>query len=167
MLVAAMNPCPCGFRGDARRACRCSPIQIERYSARISGPLRDRIDLVVDVPAVATSVRETRLEESSVSIRRRVVEARERQRARLATASVALNSQLSGASLRAACALDGAGCTLLEAAIQRYHLSARGRDRVLRVSRTIADLAAADTIAATHVAEAVQYRFASSDLRSG
>jgi magnesium chelatase family protein len=166
MLVAAMNPCPCGFLGDGRRPCRCSPSQVERYSARISGPLRDRIDLVVDVPAIATSVRETRAEETSASICHRVLEARDRQRARLAAFSANLNSQLSGATLRAVCALDGAGSTLLEAAIHRYRLSARGRDRVLRVSRTIADLAGADGIAATHVAEAVQYRFASSDFRS-
>jgi magnesium chelatase family protein len=155
MLVAAMNPCPCGFRGDQRRACRCSEPQIERYGGRISGPLRDRIDLVVDVPAVGSTTLANDQERSS-TIRARVDRARGRQRERFGGAK--LNRQLEGTELRTHCALDSNGSALLDAAIQRFFLSSRGCDRVLRVSRTIADLARADRIDAAHVAEAVQYR---------
>jgi magnesium chelatase family protein len=155
MLVAAMNPCPCGFRGDQRRACRCSEPQIERYGGRISGPLRDRIDLVVDVPAIASTALAAGQESSSI-IRVRVDRARERQRERFSGAR--LNRQLEGTELRIHCALDPNASALLEAAIQRFLLSSRGCDRVLRVSRTIADLAGAPRIDAAHVAEALQYR---------
>jgi magnesium chelatase family protein len=156
MLVAAMNPCPCGYRGDQRRPCRCSEPQIERYAGRISGPLRDRIDLVVEVPAMGTNARQQG-EEPSAAIRRRVAVARSRQRHRFNGSK--LNRQLEGAELGEHCSLDATAAALLDAAIQRFCLSARGRDRVLRVSRTIADLAAASRIEAAHVAEAVQYRF--------
>jgi magnesium chelatase family protein len=155
MLVAAMNPCPCGFRGDHRRACRCSEGQIERYAARISGPLRDRIDLVVEVPALGTATPATEQEPSS-AIRSRVDKARDRQRERFGRTR--LNRQMEGAELRTYCALDVRASALLEAAVQRFLLSSRGCDRVLRVSRTIADLAGSDRIGAAHVAEAVQYR---------
>ena len=156
MLVAAMNPCPCGFRGDQRRACRCSEPQIARYAGRISGPLRDRIDLVVEVPAIGSTT-SGRGEESSSAIRARVSTARAHQRARYGGAR--LNRQLEGAELRAQCVLSAAGTALLETALQRFCLSARGCDRVLRVSRTIADLETEERIAPRHVAEAVQYRF--------
>ena len=155
MLVAAMNPCPCGFRGDHRRACRCSDAQIERYAARISGPLRDRIDLVVEVPALGTATPAIDQEPSS-AIRKRVDKARDRQRERFGRAR--LNRQMEGTELRTHCALDVRASALLEAAVQRFLLSSRGCDRVLRVSRTIADLAGSDRIGAAHVAEAVQYR---------
>ncbi len=156
MLIAAMNPCPCGFRGDQRRACRCSAPQIERYAGRISGPLRDRIDLVVEVPAIGSTTRVADAEPSS-AIRDRVRSARAHQRARFG--GPRLNRQLEGAELREHCALTASGTALLETAIQRFCLSARGCDRVLRVSRTIADLAGLEAIAPAHVAEAVQYRF--------
>ena len=156
MLVAAMNPCPCGFRGDQRRACRCSEPQVARYSGRISGPLRDRIDLVVEVPAVGSTIG-ARDEEPSSAIRERVLAARARQRARYGCAR--LNRQLEGLELREQCVLDAAGVALLETALQRFFLSSRGCDRVLRVSSTIADLAGVERIAASHVAEAIQYRF--------
>lgn len=164
MLVAAMNPCPCGFLGDRRRACRCSEPQIQRYASRISGPLRDRIDLVVEVPAMGSSVRDngsSNGRETSAAIRQRVVEARRRQQTRFGEASQRLNRQLEGSELTEHCRLDAQSTSLLEAAIQNFCLSARGCDRVLRVSRTIADLAGEPHITAAHVAEAVQYRFTS------
>ena len=155
----ATRGCPCGFLGDRRRACRCSDPQIQRYAGRISGPLRDRIDLVVEVPAIGSSVRDDGAvgrRESSVTIRSRVVEARECQRARFGGASQRLNRQLEGGDLSEHCTLDERSAHLLEAAIQKFCLSARGCDRVLRVSRTIADLAGCRLIAAHHVAEALQ-----------
>ncbi len=165
MLVAAMNPCPCGFLGDRRRACRCSDPQIERYASRISGPLRDRIDLVVEVPAVGSSVRNDRSAndcEMSAVIRGRVVEARKRQQGRFGRLSQRLNRQLEGGELTEYCRLDTRATHMLDAAIQTFCLSARGCDRVLRVSRTIADLAHSDCITTEHVAEALQYRFSES-----
>ena len=165
MLVAAMNPCPCGFLGDRRRACRCTDPQIQRYASRISGPLRDRIDLVVEVPAVGSSVRENAGSigcESSSAIRRRVVEARHRQQLRFGQASQKLNRQLEGGELTEHCRVDGRTMHVLDAAIHKFCLSARGCDRVLRVSRTIADLAGCPSIATDHVAEALQYRFVES-----
>jgi magnesium chelatase family protein len=170
MFVAAMNPCPCGFLGDRRRACRCSDPQIQRYANRISGPLRDRMDLVVEVPAIGSSVRDhgpERRAETSTMVRARVVDARGRQHARFGLPSQKLNRQLDGAELSDYCRLDVRSVHLLEAAIQKFCLSARGCDRVLRVSRTIADLAGCAAIATEHVAEALQYRFNefSSNLR--
>ncbi len=162
MFVAAMNPCPCGFLGDRRRACRCSEPQIQRYASRISGPLRDRIDLVVEVPAIGTSAREDAAgggREPSAAIRARVVDARTRQHARFDQADQKLNRQLEGAELNDHCRLDDRSTHILEGAIQKFCLSARGCDRVLRVSRTIADLAQSSRLAADHVAEALQYRF--------
>jgi magnesium chelatase family protein len=156
MLVAAMNPCPCGFRGDGRRACRCSPLQVERYAGRISGPLRDRIDLVVEVPAVATTARSGDAEPSIV-VRGRVAAARRCQRERFG--GPRLNRQLEGAGLREHCALAPRAVPILEAATERFCLSPRGCDRVLRVSRTIADLAGCPAVGAEHVAEAIQYRY--------
>ena len=162
MLVAAMNPCPCGFLGDRRRACRCSDPQIQRYASRISGPLRDRIDLVVEVPAVGNASRDDgswKASESSLEIRTRVVGARNVQRARFGAASQRLNRQLEGGELSEHCRLDAQSTRMLEAAIQKFCLSARGCDRVLRVGRTIADLGRSTAIESAHVAEALQYRF--------
>jgi magnesium chelatase family protein len=169
MLVAAMNPCPCGFLGDRRRACRCSDPQVQRYAGRISGPLRDRIDLVVEVPATGSSVRgavHNNGDASSV-IRSRVVEARKRQHARFGEVSQRLNRQMEGGEMSQYCRLDDRTTHVLEAAIHKFCLSARGCDRVVRVSRTIADLAGAASISSEHLAEALQYRFseASPSLR--
>ena len=158
MLVAAMNPCPCGFHGDTRRVCRCSDTQIDRYAGRISGPLRDRIDLVVDVPAVAETGGDVE-GEASAEIRRRVVVARRVQYARFAR-GIRTNATLEGGALRTHCSLDKRTSHLLDAAIHKFLLSARARDRVLRVSRTIADLAQSPRIECDHVSEALQYRFA-------
>jgi magnesium chelatase family protein len=165
MLVAAMNPCPCGFLGDRRRACRCSDPQIQRYASRISGPLRDRIDLVVEVPAIGSSVRDgdgSIGREPSAVIRSRVVEARNCQRLRFGHASQRLNRQLERGELNEHCRLGARATDVLETAIQKFCLSARGCDRVLRVSRTIADLSACPSIATEHVGEALQYRFSES-----
>jgi magnesium chelatase family protein len=165
MLVAAMNPCPCGFLGDRRRACRCSDPQIQRYASRISGPLRDRIDLVVEVPAIGSSVRNDRSAddcETSAAIRGRVIAARQRQQVRFGSLSQRLNRQLEGGELSEYCRLDARSTHVLDAAIQKFCLSARGCDRVLRASRTIADLADSPCITTEHVAEALQYRFSES-----
>jgi magnesium chelatase family protein len=159
VLIGAMNPCPCGFLGDARRECRCTPQQVDRYAGRLSGPLRDRIDLTVTVSALPASEL-TRAQDGEVSaaIRSRVEAARERQQARAATAGVAVNAHLSGRALRAVCAVDQRTERLLHDASARLGLTARAFHRILRVSRTIADLDHADQVAFEHVAEAVQYR---------
>jgi magnesium chelatase family protein len=154
MLVAAMNPCPCGYLGDPLRACRCTPVQIDRYAGRISGPLRDRLDLVVQVaPVPAQTLSDASPAEPTAAIRGRVCAARARQAAR-----GRLNARLEGRSLRAHARPDAAGLRLLEQAAERFGLSARGWDRVQRVSRTIADLSGAEAVAREHVAEALQFR---------
>lgn len=153
-LVAAMNPCRCGFHGDPTRECRCTGGQIQQYLGKISGPLLDRIDLHVDVPAVPyQELRGAGEVTDSATMRARVLAARERQRGR-----GAVNSRIPPNRLRAICALDAAGERTLETAVRRLGLSARAHDRILKVARTIADLGAADAIQAKHIAEAVQYR---------
>jgi magnesium chelatase family protein len=159
MLVAAMNPCPCGFRGDQRRLCRCTQPQLQRYVGKISGPLLDRIDIIVEVPAAAAYAPEQLHEEPSKAIRDRVAVARRRQCDRFGGGHGLLNSQLIGSVLRQHCALDEPCTKLLQAAIRKFGLSARCADRVLRVSRTIADLAGSANICGDHLAEALQYRF--------
>ena len=157
VLVAAMNPCPCGYLGDPKRACRCSPQQTARYRGRLSGPLRDRLDLIVDVEAVPiTALTEGPAGESSAEVRARVLDARARQLARGARARV--NAQLSGPELKRHAPLNAAGRRLLERAADRLHLSARGFHRIVRVARTIADLNSAEAIANEHLMEALQYR---------
>ncbi len=161
MLTAAMNPCPCGYFNDPTRECRCTPPQIQRYVGRISGPLMDRIDIHVDVPAVRfkeLSDRGGAEAEDSASIRARVVKARETQGARFGGDGVFSNSQMSSRHIRQHCRLDAEGERLLETAMTRLGLSARAYDRILKVSRTIADLDASDSIRPAHVAEAVGYR---------
>jgi magnesium chelatase family protein len=154
MLVGAMNPCPCGFHGDATRECRCTPAMIQRYLAKVSGPLLDRIDMHIEVPAVPyKELRGKPDEVGSAEIRARVEEARGRQRDR-----GSYNSRLPAGQLRVVCALDDAGEKTLEMAVRKMNLSARAHDRILRVARTIADLAGAENVAAKHLAEAVQYR---------
>ena len=162
MFVAAMNPCPCGFHGDQRRVCRCTDPQIGRYAGRISGPLRDRIDLVVDVSATGFRDTDAAAGEPSAAIRERVIAARARQRQRFEAVSAKVNAGMEGALLREHCPLDARSRALLDAAVRKFCLSARGYDRVLRVSRTIADLAGSPRIESEHVAESLQYR-----IRSG
>ena len=155
MLVGAMNPCPCGYFGDSVRACRCTVQQIARYASRLSGPLRDRIDLTVAVAAMpARELSEAAGGESSAAIRTRVMAARDRQAARAGV----LNATLSGRRLRAVTSLDAAARRMLDAALVKLALSARGHDRVLRVARTIADLDGAGPVEASHLGEALQFR---------
>ncbi len=159
MLVAAMNPCPCGHLGDAKRPCRCTPTQVHRYRSRISGPLLDRIDLHVDVPAVPhADLLDGRAAEPSAAIRRRVAAARRLQTARFGRTRVFCNARMTSRHVRAFCPLDGDSRRLLEAAIDRLGLSARAAHRVLKIARTIADLAGAAAIEAAHISEAIQYR---------
>ena len=159
VLVAAMNPCPCGFSGDDRRACRCTPAHIARYRGRLSGPLRDRIDLIVDVPAVpVTAIADAAAGEESSIVRDRVCAARERQQSRLAGTGARTNAELRGRAATHTCRPDGHGRELLRRAVDKFGLSARGYDRVLKVARTIADLGGGDRVGGEHVAEALQYR---------
>jgi magnesium chelatase family protein len=161
MLAAAMNPCPCGFWNDPTRECRCTPLQIQRYVGRVSGPLLDRIDIHIDVPAVR--FRDLTGDagpepESSAGIRERVRVARERQLKRFAGEGIFANASMTPRLIRRFCRIDGESERMLETAMTRLGLSARAYDRILKVSRTIADLASSDRISTTHVAEAVGYR---------
>jgi magnesium chelatase family protein len=155
MLIGAMNPCPCGYLGDRNRRCRCSPVQVARYAGRLSGPLRDRIDLTVSVAALpAHELQQAADGESSASMRARVVAARERQLAR----GGVLNARLQGRALRTHARLDDGARKLIGKALATLALSARGYDRVLRVARTIADLDGSDGIALEHAGEALHFR---------
>ncbi|MFN0119183.1 MAG: YifB family Mg chelatase-like AAA ATPase [Blastocatellia bacterium] len=159
MLVAAMNPCPCGFFNDPTRDCKCSPMQIQRYISKISGPLLDRIDIHVDVPAVKVrELSEQEAHEGSQEIRERVGQARRLQLERFTGENVFCNAQMTPRLIRRHCQLTTSCQTLLERAITKYGLSARAYDRILKVSRTIADLAGAENLDESHLAEAVQYR---------
>ena len=158
-LAAALNPCPCGFFNDPKRECICSQQQISRYLAKISGPLLDRIDLQVEVAALTTDeIASVEPGESSADIRTRVDAAREIQHERFRRASIRCNADMTSRHMRRACELDAPSKRLLVAAIDRLNLSARAHDRILKVARTIADLARSESIASAHVAEAVQYR---------
>jgi magnesium chelatase family protein len=159
MLIGAMNPCPCGYAGDPTRVCRCTPPQLDRYHDRLSGPLRDRLDLTVDVPAVPIdALYESSAAESSAAVRARVVVARARQSDRYAGSGVATNARLTTAMMSRHCAIDRAALAVVTAAMRQLSLSARGYDRVRKVARTIADLAGEDRIRPEHVAEALQFR---------
>jgi len=158
-LVGAANPCPCGYDGDPKRACRCLPNRVEIYRSKLSGPLLDRIDLSLVVPRL------TRQEllgeqpgEASEPVRNRVEEARERQRARLRLSPFRCNGELSGPAARREVKLASDARSLLEKAVDRLALTGRGLDRALKVARTIGDLAGSDLVEADHLAEALSYR---------
>jgi magnesium chelatase family protein len=160
MLVGAMNPCPCGFSTDPSRECRCTPRELAHYRERLSGPLRDRLDLTVEVPAVPIDVltdSDSRGESSAV-VRERVVAARARQAARYSSDGITTNAQLTAALMAAHCGTDRAALRMLRTAVQKMSLSARGYDRVRKVARTIADLAGEERLQADHLAEALQFR---------
>ena len=159
MLVAAMNPCPCGFYGDLHRQCMCTVPQIQRYKSRISGPLLDRIDIHIEVPAVKyKELSQESAGESSVHIRKRVEEARGIQEERFMHSTIHCNAQMTTRHIKKYCQIGEDSKHLLEMAIDRLGLSARAYTRILKVSRTIADLAGENLILPSHIAEAIQYR---------
>lgn len=159
MLVAAMNPCPCGYLGDSKHECRCGPTQIQRYRSRISGPLLDRIDIHVEAPALSIEeLRNARPGEDSATIRGRIQEARVNQRTRLEKNGSSCNARMSHAEIRTHCEIDRSLGDLLQQAMEQLSLSARAYDRILKVARTIADLAGSPRIQAPHLLEAIQYR---------
>ncbi len=163
VLVAAMNPCPCGYFGDPRRSCRCAPGQVERYRQRISGPLLDRIDIHVEVPAVEFKELSSReAGEPSSAIRQRVENAREIQQKRYASATAknvtTCNARMTSRQIKTHCALSDESTELLKMAMSSLHLSARAYDRILKVARTVADLAQSESIETEHLSEAIQYR---------
>src|ERR1700682_316958 len=160
MLVAAMNPCPCGYFGDLKRECRCGPMQVHRYRQRISGPLLDRIDLHIEVPAVEyRDVASERVEEGSHAIRERIARARDRQQDRFQRdAKTSCNARMTTKHLKQHCKLSADSNELIRVAMTELNLSARAYDRILKVSRTIADLDGKIDISPEHVSEAIQYR---------
>jgi magnesium chelatase family protein len=168
-LIAAMNPCPCGYFGDSLKPCTCSSGTVTKYQKRISGPLLDRIDIHIEVPRVEyEKLSDQRLGESSAIVRERVETARQRQRARFGVVEVVhsvvdgchttCNADMQPAEVRQYCQLDDTCRSLMKTAMNQLQLSARGYHRVLKLSRTIADLAGAENIQPTHLAEALQYR---------
>jgi len=159
MLIAAMNPCPCGYYGDARRACICTGAQIHRYRSKISGPLLDRIDLQIEVPPVTIRELSTETqEEGSEAIRERVETARKTQEERFHGKPIYANAQMPARSIKKYCAVGEPARRLLERAVEKFGLSPRAYHRVLKVARTIADLEGKEHIEEPHVAEAIQYR---------
>jgi magnesium chelatase family protein len=159
MLVVALNPCPCGYRGDPRRQCNCTVPQIERYMSKISGPLLDRIDLHIEVPAVPyKELSAERAGTSSASMREQVVAARAIQAQRFAGSHTRYNARMTSRQIRSHCKLDDTCQELLRTSVNELGLSARAHDKVLRVARTIADLEASDKIESHHITEAINYR---------
>ena len=163
MLVAAANPCPCGYLGDPKRACKCTPRQILKYHSKLSGPLMDRIDLHINVPMVDIEKLiprdgKVRPEESSTKVRGRVLQAREIQNKRFKKSGIFTNSDMKNKHIKEHCKIEPASLALLKQAVNNYNLSARTYFRLIKVSQTIADLGGEDGIKPNHVAEALQYR---------
>jgi len=159
-MLAAMNPCPCGYFGDPTRECHCTPPMIQRYVSKISGPLLDRIDIHIEVPSVKyKELRAPSAAEDSAVVRARVIAAKNRQMERFKSEKKTYcNAQMAPKLIRKHCAINAEGEKLLENAVTRLGLSARAHDRILKVARTIADLDASTEIATKHLSEAIQYR---------
>ncbi|MCX7995699.1 MAG: YifB family Mg chelatase-like AAA ATPase [candidate division WOR-3 bacterium] len=167
MLAAAMNPCPCGYFTDPYHECRCTPIQIQHYRAKISGPLLDRIDIHIEVPALKyDDLKSAQPGESSEEIKKRVTKAREKQLERFKDAKrkIFCNAHMESKDIRKYCVLDEESQSLLKTAIEKFGLSARAYDKILKVARTIADLDSSENIKAQHIAEAIQYRSLDKDV---
>ena len=159
MLVAAMNPCPCGYHGDPRRACHCSQVQIQRYRSKISGPLLDRIDIHVEAPAISLDqIGSSSRGESSADMRARIEAARKIQKERFANSPVRNNASMGSKQIKAYCPLDDSLRSMLASAMESLNLSARAWDRIVKVSRTIADLDGSEKIQKKHLLEAINYR---------
>ncbi len=159
MLVAAMNPCPCGYLSDPKHECRCTHQQVHRYRSKISGPLLDRIDMHIEVPAVPyKDLMQDHATEASETIRRRVAAARKIQAQRLSRTKIFCNARMSSRHIKKHCSVDDASCRLLESAIDKLGLSARAYNRILKIARTIADLEKFEDISTAHISEAIQYR---------
>src|SRR5262249_28877312 len=158
VLVAAMNPCPCGYLGDPRRPCKCNPILIDRYLGRISGPLLDRIDLHIEVPAVPFEELSGTMDGTpSAAMREQVLHARQKQRERFGE-KPQLNGRMTSRQVRKYCRLAPDAQSLLKTAMESLGLSARAHDRILRVARTIADIGSAENVESSHIMEAINYR---------
>ena len=160
MLLGAMNPCPCGYLGDKQKQCTCTDVQVQRYKSRLSGPLLDRIDLIINVPRLTTEeLNNNNIEsEPSVKIRERVVKARKIQAKRYEKDGILTNSELSTNMIKKYCKLDEQSAQIMKLASQKYQLSGRRYNRVLKIARTIADLAGAENITSEHITQALQYR---------
>ena len=161
ILLAAMNPCPCGYLGDNEKHCTCSEFQIKQYRAKLSGPLLDRIDIVIDVPRLKIDELMKKNDndgETSEQIRERVIKARNIQLERYKDIGIYTNSNLTPKLIKKYCKLDSAGTDILKNAVNRFNLSARAYDRILKLARTIADLEGSENILVSHIAQAVQYR---------
>ena len=159
MLVAAQNPCPCGYYSHPRKECTCTSSAVARYQKRISGPLLDRIDIFVEVPPVEyEKLVDNQVAEDSQDVRKRVEDAREAQQERSQPGAIHFNSEMGAADIFKICKLDNAARTLLQTATNQLNLSARAFHRIVKVSRTIADLDLSETIGVAHLAEALQYR---------
>jgi magnesium chelatase family protein len=160
ILLAAMNPCPCGYAGDSQKQCTCSAMQAQRYWNRLSGPLLDRIDLQIEVPRLNEKelMNKDNSSEASSEIRNRVIKAREVQLKRFKVDKINTNSQMTPKLIKKYCALSSECENILRSAITKFNLSGRSYDRVLKLSRTIADLSSSEQIQVQHIAEALQYR---------
>ena len=160
ILLGAMNPCPCGFLGDKEKQCTCTDFQVQRYRSKLSGPLLDRIDLVINVPRLTTEelIGSTSESESSATIRERVIKARKIQAKRYEKDGILTNSELTSELIKKYCKLDDSSSSIMKMAAQKYQLSGRKYNRVLKIARTIADLAGAENIDTTHLTQALQYR---------